>query len=99
MPDEARCVIKILKPVKNKKIKREIKILQNLKGGTNIISLLDVVKGKKKGPCMMYLCHSHTGSARACLHGVLSSISTLHRALMLPTHMLTPQTHSPRHPV
>ena len=50
MPDEARCVIKILKPVKNKKIKREIKILQNLKGGTNIISLLDVVKGE--GPCI-----------------------------------------------
>lgn len=52
MPDESRCVIKILKPVKNKKIKREIKILQNLKGGPNIISLLDVVKGK--GPCMTH---------------------------------------------
>lgn len=37
------CVIKMLKPVKKKKIKREIKILQNLKGGTNIITLLDVV--------------------------------------------------------
>ncbi|CAD6184143.1 unnamed protein product [Caenorhabditis auriculariae] len=31
-------------PVKKKKIKREIKILENLKGGTNIITLLDVVK-------------------------------------------------------
>jgi len=39
-----RCVIKILKPVKKKKIKREIKILQNLCGGTNIIKLLDVVR-------------------------------------------------------
>jgi len=37
-------VIKILKPVKKKKIKREIKILQNLAGGTNIIKLLDTVK-------------------------------------------------------
>lgn len=39
-----RCVIKILKPVKKKKIKREIKILQNLCGGTNIVRLLDVVR-------------------------------------------------------
>jgi len=30
--------------VKKKKIKREIKILENLRGGTNIITLLDVVK-------------------------------------------------------
>lgn len=34
----------ILQPVKKKKIKREIKILENLRGGTNIITLLDVVK-------------------------------------------------------
>jgi len=40
---EERIVIKILKPVKKKKIKREIKILQNLTGGTNIISLYDIV--------------------------------------------------------
>ncbi|KAI3388003.1 hypothetical protein SNEBB_008518 [Seison nebaliae] len=39
-----RCVIKILKPVKKKKIKREIKILENLRGGPNIITLLDIVK-------------------------------------------------------
>lgn len=39
-----KCVIKILKPVKKKKIKREIKILQNLCGGPNIIRLLDVVR-------------------------------------------------------
>ena len=31
-------------PVKKKKIKREIKILENLRGGPNIITLLDVVK-------------------------------------------------------
>ncbi|VDO44236.1 unnamed protein product [Haemonchus placei] len=31
-------------PVKKKKIKREIKILENLRGGTNVITLLDVVK-------------------------------------------------------
>ena len=39
-----KCVIKVLKPVKKKNIKREIKILQVLKGGPNIISLLDVVR-------------------------------------------------------
>lgn len=38
------CVIKILKPVKKKKIKREIKILENLCGGTNIITLLDTLR-------------------------------------------------------
>jgi casein kinase II subunit alpha len=37
-------VIKVLKPVKKKKIKREIKILQNLSGGPNIVALLDVVR-------------------------------------------------------
>lgn len=39
-----QCVIKILKPVKKKKIRREIKILKNLQGGPNIVKLLDVVK-------------------------------------------------------
>ncbi|GJJ09459.1 hypothetical protein Clacol_003682 [Clathrus columnatus] len=39
-----KCIIKVLKPVKKKKIKREIKILQNLAGGPNIIALLDVVR-------------------------------------------------------
>jgi len=38
-----KVIIKILKPVKKKKIKREIKILQNLAGGTNIIRLFDIV--------------------------------------------------------
>lgn len=42
--NEEKCIIKVLKPVKKKKIKREIKILQNLAGGPNIIGLLDVVR-------------------------------------------------------
>jgi casein kinase II subunit alpha len=37
-------VIKVLKPVKKKKIMRELKILQNLQNGPNIIQLLDVVR-------------------------------------------------------
>lgn len=39
-----RIIIKVLKPVKTKKIKREIKILQVLYGGKNIIKLLDLVR-------------------------------------------------------
>ena len=39
-----KVVVKILKPVKKKKIKREIKILQNLRNGPNIVALYDVVK-------------------------------------------------------
>merc|ERR1712178_4483 len=35
-----KCVVKILKPVKKRTIKREIKILQNLCGGPNIIKVL-----------------------------------------------------------
>lgn len=42
--NDDKCVIKVLKPVKKKKIKREIKILQNLAGGPNIVALLDVVR-------------------------------------------------------
>lgn len=41
---EEKCVIKILKPVRSKKILREIKILENLKGGPNIITLQDYVQ-------------------------------------------------------
>jgi casein kinase II subunit alpha len=37
-------VIKVLKPVKKRKIKREIKILQILQGGPNIVELVDVVR-------------------------------------------------------
>jgi casein kinase II subunit alpha len=44
-----KCVIKVLKPVKKKKIKREIKILQNLSGGPNIVALLDVVRDSHVG--------------------------------------------------
>jgi casein kinase II subunit alpha len=37
-------VIKALKPIKRKKIQREVSILQNLSGGKNIIQLLDIVR-------------------------------------------------------
>jgi casein kinase II subunit alpha len=48
-----RCIIKILKPVKKKKIKREIKILQSICNGPNVIKLLDVVRDpESKTPCL-----------------------------------------------
>ncbi|RKP04714.1 kinase-like domain-containing protein [Thamnocephalis sphaerospora] len=53
--DQTPCVIKVLKPVKKKKIKREIKILQNLSGGPNVIKLLDVVRDpQSKTPALVF---------------------------------------------
>ncbi|KAF1874088.1 hypothetical protein Lal_00041532 [Lupinus albus] len=50
-----KCVIKILKPVKKKKIKREIKILQNLCGGPNIVKLHDIVRDQQsKTPSFIF---------------------------------------------
>merc|ERR1719197_32689 len=50
-----RCIIKILKPVKKKKIRREIKILQNLCDGPNIVKLLDVVKdSQSQSPSLIF---------------------------------------------
>ena len=50
-----RCVIKILKPVKKAKIKREIKILQIVNEGPNIIGLLDVVRDPiSKTPSLVF---------------------------------------------
>jgi casein kinase II subunit alpha len=49
-----KCVIKVLKPVKKKKIKREIKILQNLSGGPNIVALLDVVRDNQVNHSSQY---------------------------------------------
>jgi len=55
IPTDKKCVIKILKPVRKKKIKREIKILQNVMKGPNIISLLDVVRDDvTKTPCLVF---------------------------------------------
>jgi casein kinase II subunit alpha len=46
MVNSDRCVIKVLKPVAAKKIKREIKVLRNLTGGPNVITLMDVVRDR-----------------------------------------------------
>ncbi|CAF2046778.1 unnamed protein product [Brassica napus] len=51
-----KCIVKILKPVKKKKIRREIKILENLCGGTNIVKLFDVVRDQQhsKTPILIF---------------------------------------------
>lgn len=50
-----KIVVKVLKPVKKKKILRELKILQTLKGGPNIIDLLDVVRDpSSKAPSFIF---------------------------------------------
>lgn len=48
-------VIKVLKPVKKKKIMRELKILQNLQGGPNVVQLLDAVRDPySKTPSLVF---------------------------------------------
>lgn len=53
--NDEQCVIKVLKPVKMKKIYREVKILKNLTGGPNIIGLLDIVRDpQSKIPALVF---------------------------------------------
>lgn len=55
MLNDEPCVIKVLKPVKMKKIYREVKILKNLTGGPNIIGLLDIVRDQHlKIPALIF---------------------------------------------
>jgi casein kinase II subunit alpha len=50
-----KCIVKILKPVRTEKIYREIKILQTLFGGPNIVRLYDVVRDTaSKTPSLIY---------------------------------------------
>ncbi|KAJ9124235.1 hypothetical protein QFC22_001034 [Naganishia vaughanmartiniae] len=55
LPSSSKCIVKVLKPVKKKKIKREIKILQNIAGGPNVVALLDVVRDpQSKTPSIVF---------------------------------------------
>lgn len=52
---DARCVVKIMRPVKEQRLKREIKILRHVRGGPNIIELLDLVRDPDtKTPCFVF---------------------------------------------
>ena len=53
--DDSKIIIKILKPVKVNRYYREIKILQNLSKGPNIIKLFDTVKDSvTKTPALIF---------------------------------------------
>ena len=55
MANNQKCILKILKPVKVEKIYREIKILQTLFGGPNIVKLYDILRDQiSKTPCFIY---------------------------------------------
>lgn len=55
IPSNEKVVIKLLKPVKKKKIYREVKILQNLQQGPNIIKLLEIVRDPvTKTPALIF---------------------------------------------
>lgn len=58
--------------MKKKKIKREIKILENLRGGPNIISLTDIVKD----PVVSYLDVLELFGGELCRRCVFISVST-----------------------
>jgi casein kinase II subunit alpha len=50
-----RKVAKIMRPVKEHRLRREIKILRHVAGGPNIVSLLDVARDPDtKTPCFIY---------------------------------------------
>jgi casein kinase II subunit alpha len=52
---EEKVVVKILKPVNQRRIKREVKILQNLQGGPNIVKFHElIVDYGSKTPSLIY---------------------------------------------
>lgn len=52
---EQQCVIKIMRPVKEQRLRRELKILSYVAGGPNIVKLLDVVRDPDtKTPCFVF---------------------------------------------
>lgn len=83
-----RVVIKMLKPVRKRKIKREIKILDCLKGGTNIVKLLSVVNMPNTALVFEQLVHNEDfkniylklseGDTRYYLYEVLKALDYCH---------------------
>lgn len=50
-----QCVVKIMRPVKEQRLKREIKILRLVCGGRNIVELFEVVRDPEtKTPCFVF---------------------------------------------
>ena len=68
--DGSSCVIKIMKPVKEHRLRREIKILRHLSGGPHIIRLLEVLRDPDtKTPCFVFDLVNATGfrELQACV--------------------------------
>lgn len=73
---------RLLQPVKKKKIKREIKILENLRGGTNIITLQAVVKDPvSRTPALIFEHVNNTDFKQ--LYQTLSDYDIRYRSLRL----------------
>lgn len=50
-----KCVIKIMRPVKEHRLRREIKILRHVRGGPNIVELKEVLRDSDtKTPCFVF---------------------------------------------
>lgn len=90
LPTSQKCIVKVLKPVKKKKIKREIKILQNLAGGPNVIGLLDVVRDAQVG---LYLSYRDTDVA------VKNTVNSIGIRQQYRIQNPLPQIHRLRRPV
>mmetsp|Transcript_8393 Transcript_8393/g.20924 ORF Transcript_8393/g.20924 Transcript_8393/m.20924 type:complete len:390 (-) Transcript_8393:266-1435(-) len=53
--NKSQCVIKIMRPVKEHRLRREIKILQHVRGGPNVVGLIEVVRDvDTKTPCFVF---------------------------------------------
>lgn len=68
--NDNRVVVKVLKPVKSTKIKREIKILKTVQGGPNIIKLLEVVRDPDSNTPALIMEYVDTGD-KSLRHNML----------------------------
>ncbi|XP_055986215.1 casein kinase II subunit alpha-like [Sorex fumeus] len=57
LPTNEKVAVKLLHPIKEQKIKREIAILENLQGGPNIIKLTATVKSPRSGTLALVFEH------------------------------------------
>lgn len=91
LEDNGRCVVKIMRPVKEQRLKREIKILRLVSGGPNIITLREVVRDPDtKTPCFIF--DLVDAMPLKELHGVLTNQDI--RAYMFQLLQALDYTHS-----
>lgn len=55
--DSTDCAVKVLKPVNNDRVRRELKILKEVQGQVNILKLLDIVIDRRNGIPSMVTCY------------------------------------------